>query len=425
MEQKIPMTEDNLKERLIIVCPNKDCGQKLGIPKTTKTLQVTCPKCRTSFVYPAQTPRRKTTSWFLNKVKAHPIFLGLIATIWFFLIVNKHSTGTLTLNNSLSITTLCIAMWFIGTWIMDKLKEEGTKWYYQKWFVFLMLFILTPIGITLLWAGSRFKKPTKIGLTIAFGLWFVLGVLTRSSERFYYSPKDEIARLFDTHKENIFLESASRYAKISFRNEILSRKVSTATTTFTTPRIAKKWGGSIVLVKSMDKNGNELGQGSGFVASREGAIVTNYHVVELARNVSVEFIDGESYQEIFLIIGYPSQDIAILHIEGENKQFRPVTLGNSDDLQVGERVLAIGNPYGWENTVSDGLISGIRQIDDFKLLQITVPISPGSSGGALFNMNGEVIGITTIGSQWGAQNLNFAIPINSLKSLIKQDLSEL
>ncbi len=126
-----------------------------------------------------------------------------------------------------------------------------------------------------------------------------------------------------------------------------------------------------------------------------------------------------------MIIGYPSQDIAILHIEGENKQFRPVILGNSDDLQVGERVLAIGNPYGWENTVSDGLISGIREIDDFKLLQITAPISPGSSGGALFNMKGEVIGITTIGSQWGAQNLNFAIPINSLKSLIKQDLGEL
>lgn len=92
-------------------------------------------------------------------------------------------------------------------------------------------------------------------------------------------------------------------------------------------------------------------------------------------------------------------------------------------MQVGEPVVAIGNPYGWENTISDGLISGIREIEDLKLLQITTPISPGSSGGALFNMKGEVIGITTIGSEWGAQNLNFAIPINYLRTMIEKDIN--
>lgn len=89
-------------------------------------------------------------------------------------------------------------------------------------------------------------------------------------------------------------------------------------------------------------------------------------------------------------------------------------------MQIGEQILAIGNPYGFENTISDGLISGIREIADFKLLQITAPVSPGSSGGALFNMKGEVIGITSIGSQWNAQNLNFAIPINTLKILVRE-----
>lgn len=414
------MTEKNLEERVIIVCPN--CGQKLAIPKTINTLRVTCPKCGTSFVYPAQATRKKRTSWLFNRVKHHPIFLSLIVTLWFFLTVNRYSRGTLSLNNSFFATVACIALWFFGTWIMDKLKEEGTKWYYQKWFVVMMLFVFAPIGITLLWAGSRFRRPMKIGLTLAFGLWFVVGVLTRTPERFYYSPKDEIAKLISSHRGNIFLKSVSRHAKISFQNEILSREVSPVTTTFTIPQIAKKWGESIVLVKSMDKNGNELSQGSGFVISRNGAVVTNYHVVELAHNVSIGFINGKSYKEVFLITAKPSQDIAILHIEGGDERFSPVILGNSDDLQVGERVLAIGNPYGWENTLSDGLISGIREIDNFKLLQITVPISPGSSGGALFNTKGEVIGITTIGSQWGAQNLNFAIPINSLKSLIREGL---
>lgn len=412
------MTEDNLKERIIIVCPNKHCGQKLGIPKTTSTLRVTCPKCGTSFTYPAQAAREKKASWSLNRVKYHPIFFGLIVTLWFLLVVNRYSMGTLTLKNGFFATVACIALWFLGTWIIDMLKEEGTKWYYQKWFIVLMLFVFAPIGITLLWAGSIFKRPTKIGLTIAFGLWFVGGVLTQTPDRFYYSPKDEIAKLISSHSGNIFLKSASPYAKINFRNDILSRKISSGNMTFTIPQIAKKWGESIVLVRSMDKNGNELSQGSGFVVSSDGAIVTNYHVVELAYNVSIEFSDGKSYQEVFLIAGYSSQDIAILDIEGEDERFFPVILGNSDDLQVGERVLAIGNPYGWENTLSDGLISGMREIDGFKLLQITTPISPGSSGGALFNMKGEVIGVTTIGSQWGAQNLNFAIPINSLKSLI-------
>jgi len=162
-----------------------------------------------------------------------------------------------------------------------------------------------------------------------------------------------------------------------------------------------------------------LGQGSGFVISENGAIATNYHVVESAYNVLIQFINGKSFKEVSMIASYPSYDIAILNIE-EDELFLPVILGNSDNIQVGEQILAIGNPYGWENTISDGLISGIREIADFKLLQITAPVSPGSSGGALFNMKGEVIGITSIGSQWDAQNLNFAIPINLLIFLIRE-----
>lgn len=415
------MTEENLEGRAVIVCPNEHCGQKLAIPKTTGTLRVTCPKCSLSFVYPLQATPKKRTSWLLNRVKHYPISFALIVTLWLLLVANRYLRGTLTLSNSVFVTIGCVCLWLFGTWIMDKLKEERTKWYYRKWFVVLMLFVFAPIGITLLWAGSRFKRPMKIGLTIAFGSWFLGGILTQSPERFYYSPEDEIAKLITRRRGDIFLEYASRNAKMSLRKEISMKKASAVAATSTIPQIAKKWGESVVLVKSMDRDGNELSQGSGFVVSRNGAIVTNYHVVELAYDVSIEFVGGESYYEVFLIAAYPSQDIAILHIGGENEPFSPVVLGNSDDLQVGEDVLAIGNPYGWQNTVSGGLISGIREIDGLELLQITAPISPGSSGGALFNMKGEVAGITIIGSQWGAQNLNFAIPVNSLKSLIGEE----
>ena len=94
-------------------------------------------------------------------------------------------------------------------------------------------------------------------------------------------------------------------------------------------------------------------------------------------------------------------------------------LGDSNKIEIGEKVVAIGNPLGYERTVSDGIISGLREEKGMKYLQITTPISPGSSGGALLNMYGEVIGITSMGYLGFAQNLNFAVPINYVCSLIK------
>jgi S1-C subfamily serine protease len=217
------------------------------------------------------------------------------------------------------------------------------------------------------------------------------------------------------------LKQASQSVRNNFRDDFLSKKYSTLTLDLTVPQIVKKWNESILLVKSIDKNGNLLGQGSGFVISENGVIATNYHVVKSSHSVLIQFVNGKSYQEVSLIAGYPSNDLAILYIEKDDS-FLPVILGDSDNLQTGEQILAIGNPYGFENTISDGLISGIREIGDFKLLQITAPVSPGSSGGALFNMKGEVIGITSIDSQWNAQNLNFAIPINILKFLVAENL---
>lgn len=413
----MPEPEENLKEKTIIECPNKDCGQKLAIPKTTATLRFNCPICKTSFLYPAQNIDKKRAS--SGKLKNHPFFFGFILTSCFLLLANRYLMGVLTLNYILLLTGTGLVFWFIGTWVMDKLKEKDTKWYYQRWFVFLILLIFAPLGITLLWAGSKFKIPWKVIFTILFGSWFVYSVLTQSS--FYYSPKDKIVELFSTQKADIFLKQASQSVRNNFRDDFLSKKNSTLTMALTAPQIVKKWNESILLVKSIDKNGNLLGQGSGFVISENGVIATNYHVVKSSHSVLIQLVNGKSYQEVSLIAGYPSNDLAILYIE-EDESFLPVILGDSDNLQIGEQILAIGNPYGFENTISDGLISGIREIGDFKLLQITAPVSPGSSGGALFNMKGEVIGITSIGSQWNAQNLNFAIPINILKFLVAENL---
>ncbi|HZH84483.1 MAG TPA: trypsin-like peptidase domain-containing protein, partial [Phototrophicaceae bacterium] len=119
-----------------------------------------------------------------------------------------------------------------------------------------------------------------------------------------------------------------------------------------------------------------------------------------------------------------ARDVAVIKAHGTS--FRTVTLGNSDRVEVGQEVVAIGNPLALESTVSNGIVSGIRKDEDLggKFLQITTPISPGSSGGPLFNMEGRVVGITTMYLR-GGENLNFAIPINDAKRLLFANSSKL
>ena len=183
------------------------------------------------------------------------------------------------------------------------------------------------------------------------------------------------------------------------------------------PTIAKNSNGEIVSILTSDKDGNPVGQGSGFLVSKNGSIVTNYHVIRGATSAIVKFPDGAFYEVEGVLSFDKDRDVAVIKARGEN--FHTVTLGNSDQLQVGEAVVAIGNPLSLESTVSSGIVSGIRNIEERggKFLQITAPISPGSSGGPLFNMAGEVVGITTLYLNVG-ENLNFAIPINDAKRLL-------
>jgi len=169
--------------------------------------------------------------------------------------------------------------------------------------------------------------------------------------------------------------------------------------------------------------------GSGFIISDDGYILTNYHVIESSDSISVSTYDGKSYDAV--LIGYDSSnDIAVLKIDGEN--LVPVVLGDSDNLNVGDSVVAIGNPLG-ELTFSltYGAISAKdREITlsssvTMDLLQTDCAINSGNSGGALFNMYGEVIGVTNAkyssssSSEASIDNIGFAIPINSIMSIVE------
>src|SRR5271157_4783618 len=182
------------------------------------------------------------------------------------------------------------------------------------------------------------------------------------------------------------------------------------------PAIAKAANGAIVSIV-MNKGGRPFAQGSGFVVRPDGVIVTNYHVIAEGTSAVVKFPDGTEFAVDGVVASDKTHDVAVIKTHG--KTFRTLVLGNSDQLQVGEEVVAIGNPLSLESTVSNGIVSAIRTVEDEggKFVQITAPISPGSSGGPLFNMAGEVVGITT-SHLVGGQNLNFAIPINDVKLML-------
>lgn len=168
--------------------------------------------------------------------------------------------------------------------------------------------------------------------------------------------------------------------------------------------------------------------GSGFLISEDGYIVTNYHVIEDARSITVSLYDGSSYSAE--LVGYDeSNDIAVLKINAQGLSY--VTLGDSDSVHVGDSVVAIGNPLG-ELTFSltGGLVSAVnREITlsnslTMNLLQTDCAINSGNSGGPLFNMSGEVIGVTNAkysssGSEASIDNIGFAIPVNSIRSIVE------
>ncbi len=154
------------------------------------------------------------------------------------------------------------------------------------------------------------------------------------------------------------------------------------------------------------------GLGSGFLIRPDGIIVTNNHVVANAKAMAVKFPSGEVYRKVYLLSSDPTDDLAFLKIEAVDLPTIP--LGNSNKVQPGDEVLLVGSPQGLEQTVSNGLISGIRVDNGVRVLQTSAAASPGSSGGPLLNRNGEAIGIMSFKFVNG-ENLNFAIPINYVR----------
>ena len=164
--------------------------------------------------------------------------------------------------------------------------------------------------------------------------------------------------------------------------------------------------------------------GAGFVIDNNGHIVTNAHVVEESRALTVVFHDG--YKASAKLIGMDTRvDLAVIKVDAADHRLKPVTFGDSDALVVGQRVLAIGNPYGLEATLTTGIISGLnRSLENSDgttmegAIQTDAMLAPGNSGGPLLNQAGEVIGVNTVGYRGTA--LGFAIPSNTVRRIVEK-----
>jgi len=182
---------------------------------------------------------------------------------------------------------------------------------------------------------------------------------------------------------------------------------------------------SIVQV-SVVRGESDGGMGSGFVYSDEGYVITNQHVVQDAERVMITFLDGEAY--IGNVIGTDRDlDIAVVKVEPTNTYLQPIKIGDSSELKVGEKIAAIGNPFGLSGSMTSGIVSQMGRLLPQEtgysipdVIQTDAAINPGNSGGPLINMKGEVVGINTaIQSATGEfSGIGFAVPANTVKKVV-------
>ena len=185
----------------------------------------------------------------------------------------------------------------------------------------------------------------------------------------------------------------------------------------TVRQLVKQLGESVVQVKTPG------GLGSGYIIREDGYLITNFHVIENSTRISVEVyhqrggqLERKTYRKVRIIAMNKFADLALLQItDADAPKFKPVLLGNEDALVVGEKVFAIGSPQGLERTVTEGILSTkTREVEGALYLQTSTPINPGNSGGPLFNLRGEVVGVTNM-KRLNSEGLGFAIPVSRVK----------
>lgn len=248
---------------------------------------------------------------------------------------------------------------------------------------------------------------------VAVDVGYTILMVPRSAIAKITTPKDEGAATGDSEKkgDNTTPPASAQIAGSLYQNPGALRKESTVR------ELVSVLGEAVVQVRTPG------GLGSGFFINEEGYLITNFHVIENETQISIEVyhnkggqLDRRTYKQVRIVAMNKFADLALLKVEDkEAPKFAWVLLGDSDALSVGERVFAIGSPLGLERTVTEGILSTkTRQIAGELYMQTTTQINPGNSGGPLFNLKGEVVGVTNMKLAFG-EGLGFAIPVDTVK----------
>jgi hypothetical protein len=209
------------------------------------------------------------------------------------------------------------------------------------------------------------------------------------------------------------------YSGLAVQVEQKSRATPEGVAVMSAGDIYKKSSPAVVMIELYDASGKVSATGSGFVVGADGRILTNYHVIAHSKQATVRLANGDAYDTVEVLDVDKRKDIALIKIKAVDLPY--LTLGRSGSVQVGDPVFSLSSPLGLlQNTLSQGLISGIREGDGYRYFQMSAPISQGSSGGPVLNAKGEAVGIAFAMIQEG-QNLNFAIPTDYARGMLSSN----
>jgi S1-C subfamily serine protease len=265
--------------------------------------------------------------------------------------------------------------------------------------------------------GAGLVAAAGLGAALALGGAALLGVFSGATTTFR-----EVQPVAASPSSASFASSKPLSVNQIYRRAAPGVVQVTATQVVRTPSIAPFFGFSV------PQQQRQQALGSGFVIDKAGHIVTNYHVIEGARSVDVSFSNNES-RRARIVGADPSTDIAALQVKAPSRALTPLQLGNSDEVHVGDAVVAIGNPFGLERTVTAGIVSALQRVIQAPnaysidhVIQTDAPINKGNSGGPLLDAQGRVIGVNSqIQSETGGNvGIGFAVPIDTVKTVAAQ-----
>lgn len=253
--------------------------------------------------------------------------------------------------------------------------------------------------------GSLGNQLTALGTNLSTQI----GLVDTSLQNFKKQNEQEINTLSKLIEQ---IEQQSNIKLTELKNELKDIKIKSIDFSAIVDDVLQ----SVVSIKT------NAGQGSGAIIDRKGYIVTNVHVISGASSVKATLFSGKTY-DANTLIGYDSNaDIAVLKINAPD--LRALDFGDSDEVKVGEKVIAAGNPAGLAFTVTEGIVSAFRTAsNNLRYIQTDVPINPGNSGGPLINIKGEIIGINNF-KVGGFEGLGFAISSNDVRSTVNRIISE-